>query len=716
MRAKLRRIRSLIRQYGLRRCAFRLRHNLLRRTGLLKLRFPTWQWTDRPLSHWLASDAPSDPQEYVAWRAGQPGRFFFPPGQPPKPPAAGAEQAVAQAERLLQGEVLYFSRQWGRVGWPRIDWFTNPFTGQSDPPTRHWCDLSDFDADRGDIKYLWEPSRFCWAYALVRAYAATGEDRYAEAFWSALESWLAANPPQMGVNWQCGQEIAIRAMACTFALYGLWSSPATTPQRVASLVVLLAGSAERIAGNIAYARAQMGNHAPSEAAALYTVGTCFPELRQAARWRRLAVAVLDAEAREFNSPDGSYTQHSMNYHRLMLHDYLWCLRLAECGGPPLAGLTRDRLEASYRFIHQLQDPATGRVPNYGPNDGALILPLDGCDYLDYRPVTATMHYLFHRARLHEPGPWDETLLWLFGPEAMDSPVHPEPHPAASFPDGGYYTLRGGESWAMLRCHSYRSRPNQADMLHLDLWWRGANVLRDSGTYTYFDPQTQWNRYFVSTSAHNTVEVGGEDQMVKGPRFQWNSLVESRLLGRERRDGVELWQAEHYGYRRLASRAVHRRCVARIGEGLWLVVDDVLGAGGESARLFWHFADAACELAGRVARLALPAGEARVAVACTVPSAGVRLAHGLDGPVRAGWQSLYYGERTATPSLIVEARGELPIRFVTLIGLACGIGALSLDAPDTVRWRGDAGADRAIRLAPPGADGMAILDAGPAPAP
>jgi len=94
---------------------------------------------------------------------------------------------------------------------------------------------------------------------------------------------------------------------------------------------------------------------------------------------------------------------------------------------------------------------------------------------------------------------------------------------------------------MVRCHSYRNRPNQADMLHLDLWWRGVNVLRDSGSFTYYDPLTEWNRYFLSAAAHNTITVAGQDQMIKGPRFQWFSLVQSRFLGYRENELGSLWR-------------------------------------------------------------------------------------------------------------------------------------------------------------------------------
>ena len=414
MSAKIRQHWALVQQYGLKRCLYRFSHDLRQRGGRLKRRFPVWAWEDRPLSSWVRGGVPTDARGYREYRQKHARGFFFPAGRPPKPREEWQEQAIQQADAILNGRFPYFSRLTGELGFPDPDWFVNPFTGQRSPPDRHWCDRECFQASAGDIKYIWEPSRFCWVYSLVRAYAATGNEKYPEAFWTLLDSWMAANPPQMGPNWQCGQEVSLRVLACTFAMHAFWASSTTTDRRLARLVVLLAGSAERIAGNINFARAQMGNHATSEATGLYTIGMMLPELKDAERWRRRGAWVLEDEVKHFNWTDGSYTQHSMNYQRLMLHGYLWAMRLAQLNGEPFSPRTTDRLRSSYEFLYQLQDEAVGRLPNYGPNDGALILPLSNCDYLDYRPILKSMCFLLDQRRLYGSGPWDEDLLWLLG--------------------------------------------------------------------------------------------------------------------------------------------------------------------------------------------------------------------------------------------------------------------------------------------------------------
>jgi len=665
---RMRRCLAFVRQYGLRRCAFRVTHDLRRRSGLLKRHFPAWRWEDRPLASWLRPQTPSTPHEYRRYRIALGSNFFFPSGRPPAPPKQWTAGAVSEARELLQGRFRYFSSRFGELGSPP-DWFLNPFTGQRAAADPHWCDLDDFEASRGDVKYIWEPSRFSWAYALARAYASEPCEEFAQGFWRLLESWMAANPPQIGPNWMCGQEVAIRLLACLFALHVLAGSPETTDERFASLVVLVAASAERIAGNIDFARAQMGNHAVSEAAGLWTVGVLFPELKHADTWRKVGRRVLEDEVRQFNYSDGSYTQHSTNYQRLMLHNYVWCLRLGELNGEAFSPLVRDRISSSYRFLYELQDPAHGQLPNYGPNDGALILPLSSCRYRDYRPVLGAAHYLFTGEQLYETGPWSEEMMWLFGDDALRSTVKPLERSGRAFQVGGYYTLRGRDTWGMVRCHSYRSRPNQADMLHLDVWWRGLNLLRDSGSFTYYDPECGWNHYFVSTAAHNTVEVGGVDQMIKGPRFQWYSLLRSQVLGRRSDGEIEIWAGEHDGYTRLVSDAVHRRAISRVGDRYWLVIDDVLGAGDESVILHWQLPDVEYEKRPDELVLRTPGGSCLLTVRSTAREWIWDVYRGVDEPGRrAGWDSQAYGIKEPALTVQVRAVAALPVRFCSVLAL------------------------------------------------
>lgn len=686
---------DLWRQYGTQNFGYRLWYAAARRGGLLKRRFPVRDWANQSLGAWLADQspaiAPASADAYKEFREQTGPRFFFRPDALPALPPEWTAEAIATADDILAGRLRYFSGQTGDLGFP-FDWFLNPFTGARSDSTRHWCDRNDFDDREGDVKVYWEPSRFGWVYPLVRAYAATRDDKYARGFWTLLESWTAANPPNMGPNWQCGQECALRSFALCFALYGFAAAPSSTSPRAARLAAIVALHADRIERNVRFAETQMNNHGLSEGVGLYTIGLLFPELAPAPRWRARGMQVIERAAKEHSYADGSYIQHSLNYHRLMLHDYLWAVRLAELNGERFSPRIRETLDRHTQFLYQLQNKENGEVPNYGPNDGALILPLNGCPYGDFRAVVGALHYLLHGQRLYGHGPWEEDLHWLFGGEAASAPRATIERRSSRFDVGGYYTLRGDESWALIRCHTYRHHPYQADMLHLDLWWRGQNILRDSGTYSYNVPEP-WKSYFSSTVAHNTIELGGESQMLKQRRFTWVYPTRSQLQQFQPNETIDVdyFQGVHFGYERLASRASHRRAVVRIHDQAWLVVDDVFGIGHERVRLFWHLLDAPYRAGDRTVTLTTPEGDVGLSIVAD-ESARFGVARGQVEPFALGWASLRYGEKQPAPTAWLELATALPQRMITLVSLGAPAIPAFNPASGIVAWQSPAGGD------------------------
>jgi asparagine synthase (glutamine-hydrolysing) len=546
-------------------------------------------------------------------------------------------------------------------------WHRNPLTGEEAPSDRHWANIDDFSF--GDIKLIWEASRFSSVYVLVRSYALTRDERYPKAFWDLIEDWAAHNAPQAGPNWKCGQEAAFRLMAWCFGMYGFEGSPQTTPERIGNLTAMIAVTAERIEANIDYALSQNNNHGVSEAVGLFTVGILFPEFRQAESWLVRGRKLLESQARTQIYDGGAYVQQSMNYHRVMLQDYLWAMRLGEINGAPFSEALYERLLRSTEFLDAMTDPVSGQVPNYGNNDGTQVLPLTDCKYANYRPTLQASYYLCSQQRRFEPGPWDEALIWLFGESALTSPMRPAKQRAIS-PSGGYYLMKGRESWAMIRCTEYHDRPAHADQLHLDLWWQGLNVAIDGGTYHYNAPPP-WDTAFSGTAMHNTVTVDGQDQMRRFSRFLWLDWAKGREIEHTKDCDSELWAGEHDGYRRLG--VTHRREVEIDGDS-WTIRDSLIGSGEHSVRLHWLLADFPFELdLGRSrVRLNTPEGMVQIHISSSFPTqfsvvrSGVNVAgaeRGEDMSAR-GWVSFNYASKSPALSVVVRASGKLPICFET----------------------------------------------------
>ena len=282
-------------------------------------------------------------------------------------------------------------------------------------------------------------------------------------------------------------------MAWCVGLHGFLDADATTPDRIARMARLMWTSGHRIALDLPDAISQKNNHGISAATGLLTIGLLFPEFPESRAWVARARSTLERLGRELIYDDGAFVQHSLNYQRLMLHDYVWALRLGQLAGVGFSDELRNRVRRSAELLWRLQDESTGSVPQYGHFDGALILPLDNCDYLDFRPVTQAAGYLLDG---DAGGPTDHGTRRCCGcsdrllsrhrwrPRARDVVAR----------DGGYYTLRGDETFVMTRAATFRHRPGQPDMLHVDVWWRGHNVAIDAGTFSYADGNSPGRRW------------------------------------------------------------------------------------------------------------------------------------------------------------------------------------------------------------------------------
>ena len=332
----------------------------------------------------------------------------------------------------------------------------------------------------------------------------------------------------------------------------------------------------------------------------------------------------------------------MNYHRVMLHDYYWAMRLGQIAGHEFSPQLRSRVCAAVEFLYQHHDPFSGMVPNYGSNDGVLVLPLNSCGFRDYRPVLGTGYYLFESARVFPAGPWEEDPLWLWGPSAISSGPTDVPLRSYAADDGGYYTQRSSNTLAAIRCTTYKHRPGQADMLHLDLWQRGLNLACDPGSYYYFG-NASWNKAFVSTRFHNTVSVDGLDQMDRGPRFVWLNWTRSQVIRcvSSETGCLQYFEGEHYGYQRLARPVIHRRAVLAFADLGWVVVDDVTGEGQHEYLLHWLLADRPAEWDEnrKWVQLETPAGRLDIRIWQLAPETQdclFRVVRGTEKTVPEGW--------------------------------------------------------------------------------
>lgn len=568
-----------------------------------------------------------------------------------------------------RGHIEIFSSRTVDFGIPVV-WNRNPDTTRRWKASSKWHRLLPSLDESGDIKMAWEVGRFPHAYIMARsaAFAPERAGELSEAFYAQVQLFLEDNPFGYGVHWASGQEIVFRLIAWLFALEVFTSLGFDNAELRNQLKTHLVECGAYLEAHIAYSRDFVyNNHLISEA-----VGLCLPyfilgNVGQFEKWYRLGMSILETETDRQVYPDGGYIQQSHNYHRVAMQMFMVASSMVTEMGGAVPHQWNAAMERSLDFLLAQQNPADGSLPNYGANDGALPLKLNSCGFGDFRGTLQAMSVATRGVRLYEAGPWDETALWLLGTNGLTASLEPPAHTSRSFKNSGYHVLRGrnAENFSFLRCGTVLERFSQIDMLHLDVWWKGQNVLLDPGTYLYSgDPQ--WHEHFMSGMSHNTVTVDGEDQMLHLRRFKVGPLTRAKLLEFEDNEQFALCVGEHYGFLRLKDPCTHRRSVLFCKDDVWVVVDTIYASGEHTSRLHWAAGPFSYrEEQGSVA-LETSQGDFYLTVlnGHGQPCELDVVAGQVDPP--RGWLSRYYAEKIPAPSIAALQHGRGTMTFVSVL--------------------------------------------------
>jgi hypothetical protein len=263
----------------------------------------------------------------------------------------------------------------------------------------------------------------------------------------------------------------------------------------------------------------------------------------------------------------------------------WAISLAEKNEEKFSAIVYERAHASLNLLVNCQDQASGRLPNYGSNDGSLFFNWNDESFRDFRPALDTLHFVLTGQSLYkrsyEDRVWfgiDQGILNLKPLTLNDEPQ--------SFPKAGIFTFRKNDLLIFINCVTYKVRPLQADNLHLDMWCKGENLLVDGGSYRYnTSPDTV--RYFMGTESHNTVMLGRHDQMRKGPRFIWLNWTAALQAEWKMEENNIVFEGAISAYNHLGKIVHHRRVLINESVNKFLVTDKLIGKSDEVMRQLWH---------------------------------------------------------------------------------------------------------------------------------
>ena len=561
---------NLLRNMGWRYTKFRIKHELSSRSGILKKRFPI-----NPLF-----------EQYISleqWKT-KSGNFFFESRESLSFPKNPTSEIKERFQNLKEGKFIFFNSVPFNIG-KNYDWVTNPDTGYKYDINKHWTEIADYSKEAGDIKYVWEKSRFSYLYDIIRYDYHFNEDCALFVF-SEILSWIDANPINCGPNYRCSQETSLRVLNWTFALHYYRNSLFLTEDVFNKIQFAIYWQIDHVYKNINFSRiAVRNNHAITETLALYLIGLLFPQFPDAEKWKQKGKAWFEEEIAYQIYEDGTFLQFSMNYHRVVVQLLTWAIVLSEKNNESFSAIIYDRAKKSVQFLRTCMIDENGYLPNYGANDGALFFKLNETTYRDYRPsldaLARALKTELSILKENEDAYWydlnhETTNRWV--PSAG---IH-------SFSVGGYYVLRENKSLTFIRCGNHKDRPSQADNLHLDVWYKGENVLLDAGSYKY-NTDDETLRYFMGTASHNTVMLDGYDQMKKGARFIWYDWSQCKNATCDETKESYLFKGSIDAFKHVSKDIIHQREIIKIkDQPKWIIKDVIVNKPhGIFMRQLWH---------------------------------------------------------------------------------------------------------------------------------
>lgn len=585
-------------------------------------------------------------------------------------------RTLAAATAIAAGRFRILGYPWLSFGDP-IDWHLDAVSGRR-AKLEHWSRIDPLDPSAvGDSKVIWELNRHQWMVTLAQAYCLSGDEHYADLLVSRLEAWMQANPPGMGINWSSSLEVALRLIAWTWAVVLLRNSSRLSADWYANLLAWIRAHASHVERYLSYYFSP-NTHLTGEALGLYYAGTMFPELQEAERWQGLGERILiDQLERQVHS-DGVYFEQSTCYQRYTIEIYLHFLFLSQCQGRSVPAAVFDRVQRMLDFLLAVRRPA-GPMNAIGDADGGSLLPLTPREPDDFRGVFALGAVLFGRSDYAWAAEnMAAEVVWALGKEGVQrfdalQAAPPADPPSRLFRDGGYVLMRSG--WERdahqlifdvgpLGC-PVSAGHGHADLLSVQCASFGEPYLVDPGTGSY-SSDSPWRNYFRSTQAHCTITIDGTSQAEPNGPFKWHQRPRARLRRWISNDVMDMADAEHNAYHRLAQPVTHRRRVVFVKPRYWVIVDDLVGRGSHRIDLRYQFApmDVGLGSDGWVAARHTAGRELRLLV-CAGTHLDVNLYRGQDSPIQ-GWVSPDYGRREPAPMLVYSATASLPLRILSLL--------------------------------------------------
>jgi hypothetical protein len=322
---------------------------------------------------------------------------------------------------------------------------------------------------------------------LVDAYWKTHNEAYAQEWVNELQDFAVKNPRVGdGANgrvplWRTLDAAIRMSDSWPYAYYHILDSQSFTAEAQWTYLKLIRDHGILLEYGLKDPN-RTGNWVAAECFGLYTVATLFPELKESARWRQIAIDRISKEMNRMVPPDGFEAELTPNYHMVALDGFLGPLKLAALNHDSFPQNMQAKILSMYRALVIVM-----------AQNGDVVSTNDSADWNAINTSREGLNLAY-----------DPLLDWAVSGGKRGTGL-PD---STMLPYAGFYTMRGGwkpdDLFLFFRAGPTGIGHEHEDMLQVVLKAWGKTLLLEPGTALY--DHSDWRRFIVGTASHNTIIV------------------------------------------------------------------------------------------------------------------------------------------------------------------------------------------------------------------
>lgn len=515
-----------------------------------------------------------------------------------------------------------------------------------------------------DNELRWQLHRHQWFTPMGKVYRKTHDEKYAIEWKAEYLDWIKKNPLVEVTDAQFEMDDKENLAAAVENARFAWrpleishriqdqihqfvlfeDSPNFTPAFLTEFLV----NYYKHGNYILHHYSKQGNHLLFESQRMFFAGTFFPEIKEAAQWKKTGIDNLNREIKKQVFADGVQYELDPSYHLACINIFLRALTIARANHnmnaiPQSYIATMEKMIEAYYNIY---------FPDY-------TIPCFSDSRLG--AIHAELRSFREFAKVF---PENETIKW-FATQGKQGKC--PSYLSKGLLNGGFFTFRNG--WdktslvMVLKAGPKGEWHAQPDNGTFNIWFNGKNLFPDSGSYIYAgNEEVQKLRdWFRSTRQHNTLTL--DDKNLE-------STVSHTLLWQPEGD-VQTLVTENQSYKQLK----HRRTVFFVDQKYFVLVDEASGDAKGRLGLNYLLTDGetTTDQVNGIIRTNYKPGS-NVMIQC-FGSQKVNLTQ------EEGAYSTFYRKKTARPHFIfsTDKNDAKTVRFVTVIYPDKEVGSVKTSA-------------------------------------